>query len=90
MTDPFVGKLTYIRVYSGTLTKGSSVSNSTKDKKERVGRILQMHANHRVDKDAIFAGDIMAVVGSRTPRPVTPCATRPTPSCSRRSSSPSR
>jgi elongation factor G len=63
MTDPFVGKLTYIRVYSGTLTKGSSISNSTKDKKERVGRILQMHANHREDKDAIFAGDIMAVVG---------------------------
>jgi elongation factor G len=63
MTDPFVGKLTYIRVYSGHLTKGSSVSNSTKDKKERVGRILQMHANHREDKDAIFAGDIMAVVG---------------------------
>ena len=63
VTDPYVGKLTYIRVYSGTLTKGSSVSNSTKDKKERVGRILQMHANDRVDKDAIFAGDIMAVVG---------------------------
>jgi elongation factor G len=61
--DPYVGKLTYIRVYSGTLTKGSAVSNSTKDKKERVGRILQMHANDRVDKDAIFAGDIMAVVG---------------------------
>jgi elongation factor G len=65
MTDPFVGKLTYIRVYSGTLTKGSSVTNSTKDKKERVGRILQMHANHREDKDAIFAGDIMAVVGMK-------------------------
>jgi elongation factor G len=63
MTDPFVGKLTYLRVYSGTLTKGASVSNSTKDKKERVGRILQMHANHREDKNAIFAGDIMAVVG---------------------------
>ena len=63
MTDPFVGKLTYIRVYSGTLHKGSSILNSTKDKKERVGRILQMHANHREDKDAIFAGDIMAVVG---------------------------
>ena len=63
MTDPNVGKLTYIRVYSGTLTKGSSVLNSTKDKKERVGRILQMHANHRVDQDAIFTGDIMAVVG---------------------------
>jgi len=63
MTDPFVGKLTYIRVYSGTLAKGATVTNSTKDKKERVGRILQMHANHREDKDAIFAGDIMAVVG---------------------------
>jgi elongation factor G len=63
MTDPNVGKLTYIRVYSGALTKGSSVQNSTKDKKERVGRILQMHANDRVDKDAIFTGDIMAVVG---------------------------
>ncbi|HEY6427903.1 MAG TPA: elongation factor G [Acidimicrobiales bacterium] len=63
MTDPYVGKLTYIRVYSGTLRKGGSVQNSTKDKKERVGRILQMHANHREDKDAIFAGDIMAVVG---------------------------
>jgi elongation factor G len=63
MTDPFVGKLTYIRVYSGALTKGSTVSNSTKDKKERIGRILQMHANDRVDKDVIFAGDIMAVVG---------------------------
>ncbi len=63
MTDPFVGKLTYIRVYSGTLAKGASVMNTTKDKKERVGRILQMHANHREDKDAVFAGDIMAVVG---------------------------
>ena len=63
MTDPYVGKLTYIRVYSGTLAKGGSVQNSTKDKKERVGRILQMHANHREDKDAIYAGDIMAVVG---------------------------
>ncbi len=63
MTDPYVGKLTYIRVYSGTLPKGGSILNSTKNKKERVGRILQMHANHREDKDAIYAGDIMAVVG---------------------------
>src|SRR3974390_617699 len=63
MTDPYVGKLTYIRVYSGTLKKGDSDTNPTKDKKERVGRILQMHATHREDKDAIFAGDIMAVVG---------------------------
>ncbi|HEY1827273.1 MAG TPA: elongation factor G [Acidimicrobiales bacterium] len=63
MTDPFVGKLCYLRVYSGTLQKGASVTNSTKEKKERVGRILQMHANHREDKDAVFAGDIVAVVG---------------------------
>jgi len=63
MTDPYVGKLTYIRVYSGTLTKGSSIQNSTKGRKERVGRILQMHANHREDKDAIFTGDIVAIVG---------------------------
>jgi len=63
MTDPFVGKLTYLRVYSGTLTKGSGVVNSTKDRKERVGRLLQMHANSREDLDAVFAGDIVAVVG---------------------------
>jgi elongation factor G len=63
MTDPYVGKLTYVRVYSGTLAKGSSVINYTKDRKERVGRILQMHANHREDKDAVFTGDIVAVVG---------------------------
>ena len=63
MTDPYVGKLTYLRVYSGTLTKGSGVLNSTKDRKERVGRILQMHANSREDLDAVFAGDIVAAVG---------------------------
>ncbi len=63
MTDPYVGKLTYLRVYFGTLIKGSSVVNSTKDRKERIGRILQMHANHREDKDAVFAGDIVAAVG---------------------------
>jgi elongation factor G len=63
MTDPHMGKLTYARVYSGKLPKGSSVLNSTKDRKERVGRILQMHANHREDKDAAFAGDIVALVG---------------------------
>jgi elongation factor G len=63
MTDPNVGKLTYIRVYSGTLSNGSTVTNSTKDKKERIGRLLQMHANDRVPKEAIFAGDIVAVVG---------------------------
>ena len=63
MTDPHLGKLTYARVYSGQLKAGSQVLNSTKDRKERVGRILQMHANHREDRDAAFAGDIVALVG---------------------------
>jgi elongation factor G len=63
MTDPYVGKLTYLRVYSGTLTKGSGVLNSTKDRKERIGRILQMHANTREDLDVTYAGDIVAAVG---------------------------
>ncbi|MEW6152893.1 MAG: elongation factor G [Actinomycetota bacterium] len=63
MSDPHVGKLTYFRVYSGTLRKGQTVLNSTRDRKERVGRILQMHANHREDKDAVFTGDIVAAVG---------------------------
>jgi elongation factor G len=63
MSDPYVGKLTYFRVYSGKLAAGSQVLNVTKDRKERVGRVLQMHANHREDKDAVFAGDIVAAVG---------------------------
>jgi len=63
MSDPYVGKLTYFRVYSGTLKAGSHVYNATKDRKERVGRLLQMHANHREDKQAVFAGDIVAAVG---------------------------
>ncbi len=63
MTDPFVGKLTYFRVYSGTLEKGATVLNSTRDKKERIGRLLLMHANHREDIDAVHAGDIVAAVG---------------------------
>jgi elongation factor G len=63
MSDPYVGRLTYIRVYSGTLRSGAHVENSTRDRKERIGRILQMHANHREDKEAAFAGDIVAVVG---------------------------
>jgi elongation factor G len=63
MTDPHLGKLTYARVYSGKLGAGSQVINSSKDRKERVGRILQMHANHREDRDAAFAGDIVALVG---------------------------
>jgi elongation factor G len=63
MTDPYVGRLTYIRLYSGVLRAGAHVENSTKGRKERIGRILQMHANHREDKEGAFAGDIVAVVG---------------------------
>jgi elongation factor G len=63
MSDPYVGKLTYFRVYSGKLASGGTIYNATKDKKERAGRILQMHANHREDKDAVFTGDIVAAVG---------------------------
>jgi elongation factor G len=63
MTDPFVGKLTYLRVYSGTLDKGSYVLNAVKDKKERIGRLLQMHSNQKIDIDQCTAGDIVAVVG---------------------------
>jgi elongation factor G len=63
MSDPFVGRLTYVRVYSGILRTGSHIENTSKDRKERIGRILQMHANHREDLDAAFTGDIVAVVG---------------------------
>ncbi|WP_338990253.1 elongation factor G [Spiroplasma endosymbiont of Seladonia tumulorum] len=63
MTDPFVGKLTFFRVYSGVLKKGSSVLNSTKDKTERIGRLLKMHANNREEIEAVYAGDIAAAVG---------------------------
>ncbi|MGP1590053.1 elongation factor G [Oribacterium sp. oral taxon 102] len=63
MTDPFVGKLAYFRVYSGVLKTGSYVLNSTKEKKERVGRLLQMHANKRTELDEVFSGDIAAAVG---------------------------
>ena len=62
-TDPFVGKLCFFRVYSGTLESGSTVLNATKDKKERIGRILQMHSNHREDIDKVYSGDIAAAVG---------------------------
>jgi elongation factor G len=63
VADPFVGRLTYFRVYSGTLTKGSYAYNSTKRNRERIGRLLEMHANHREDIDTIYAGDICAAVG---------------------------
>lgn len=63
MADPYVGKLAFFRVYSGTLKTGSYILNSTKNKRERIGRILRMHANHREDIDEVFTGDIAAVVG---------------------------
>jgi elongation factor G len=63
MSDPYVGRLTYVRVYSGVLRAGAHVQNSTADRKERIGRILQMHANHREDMEAAFTGDIVAIVG---------------------------
>ncbi|GCE18416.1 elongation factor G [Dictyobacter kobayashii] len=65
VSDPFVGRLSYLRVYSGTMTKGGSMENSTKGKTERIGRLLRMHANHREDIDEIRAGDICAAVGLR-------------------------
>ncbi|MBI1931318.1 MAG: elongation factor G [Ignavibacteriales bacterium] len=68
MTDPYVGKLTFIRVYTGILKAGSYVYNSVSDRKERVGRILEMHANHRVDIDEVRAGDIAAFVGLKNTR----------------------
>ena len=63
MADPFVGKLAFFRVYSGTMNSGSYVLNATKEKKERVGRILQMHANSREELDKVYSGDIAAAVG---------------------------
>ena len=63
MTDPFVGRLAYFRVYSGTMNSGSYILNATKDKKERVGRILQMHANKRAELDKVYSGDIAAAIG---------------------------
>ncbi|MCI5052042.1 MAG: elongation factor G [Simkaniaceae bacterium] len=63
MTDPYVGRLTFVRVYSGTLEKGASLLNTTKGKKERISRLLEMHANSRTDKDAFFTGDIAACIG---------------------------
>ena len=65
MTDPYVGKLTFVRVYSGHMKSGSYVYNATKDKRERVGRILKMHANHREEIDEVYAGDIVGIVGLR-------------------------
>ena len=66
MTDPYVGRLSFVRVYSGTLSTGTSVLNCTKGKKERIGRILQMHANHREDIETIYSGDIAGVIGLKS------------------------
>ena len=63
MTDPYVGRLTFVRVYAGTLKKGSTLMNTTKGKKERISRLLQMHANERTDKDEFYTGDIAACIG---------------------------
>lgn len=63
MTDPYVGRLTFVRVYSGTLVKGMTLLNTTKDNKERISRLIEMHANHRQERDAFFAGDIAACIG---------------------------
>jgi elongation factor G len=68
MTDPFVGKLTYMRVYSGTIKAGSYAHNSTSTRRERIGRLLRMHANHREDVDEAYTGDIVAVVGLKATR----------------------
>jgi elongation factor G len=66
MSDPYVGRLTYLRVYSGTMASGTGIVNATKDRKERVGRLLMMHANHREDVDSVSAGDIVAAVGLKS------------------------
>ena len=66
MSDPFVGRLTYLRVYSGSIGTGSNIINATKDRKERLGRLLMMHANHREDVDSVSAGDIVAAVGLKS------------------------
>ena len=63
MTDPYVGRLTFIRIYSGTLTKGMNLINSTKDNKERISRLLEMHANKREERDEFYTGDIAACIG---------------------------
>ncbi len=75
-TDPYVGRLTFFRVYSGSLRSGSYVYNSTKDKRERIGRLLQMHANKREEIEEVMAGDIPPPSASRRPGRATPCPTR--------------
>jgi elongation factor G len=79
VSDPYVGRLAYCRIYSGKMTSGSYIYNSKKDIRERVGRLLRMHANHREDITEASAGDIVAIVGLKTPSPAIPFVTRITP-----------
>ena len=90
MTDPFVGQLTFIRVYSGVLTAGSTIFNSTKQKNERIGRLLKMHANKREEIKEVYAGDIAAAVGLKTVSTGDTICDRRSRSCSSRWTSPSR
>ena len=90
VTDPFVGKLAFIRVYSGTLKTGSYAYNSTRDQRERVGRLVQLHANERKDIPSARRARSPRSSGPRAPSPATRCATKTGRSCSRRSPSPSR
>jgi elongation factor G len=82
--DPFVGKLAFFRVYSGRLKTGSYVYNASKDRRERIGRIVELHANHREEIDEVSAGDIAAAVGLRATRTGDTLTTRTTPSSSNR------
>jgi elongation factor G len=84
MSDPYVGKLTYFRVYSGQIKAGDRVLNTTTGKTERIGRILQMHANHREEREEIGAGEIAAGVGLKRRRPATRSPSTRRRSCSSR------
>jgi elongation factor G len=90
MTDPYVGKLTYFRVYSGQIASGSSVYNTTTGRRERVGRILQMHANSREERQSVGAGEIAAGVGLKQTTTGDTLTDEKAPCCSRTSSSRSR
>src|SRR4029077_13691836 len=90
MTDPYVGALTFLRVYSGVMNSGSYVYNSVKGKKERVGRLLKMHANKREEIKEVYAGDIAAAVGLRDTTSRDPLCDEKTPSGSGRMGSPDR
>ncbi len=79
MSDPYVGRLTFVRVYSGTLSKGMTIYNSTKDKRERISRLIEMHANKREDKEAFFTGDIAACIGLKQTKTGDTLCTEETP-----------